>query len=254
MSYTFGAAHGVPHLPHLHSPHHKMQTAQHVRLGGRAELAARPTPAFSRQRPLVAPRVGRTAVLASAKRAEDGIKNVLLPGVSLSQWGWGCNRVHCPPSRSVSWVRVAVQTRDHGFRGAFVARCIPGPVRSVGESGQMSNSARTCRRAGLLHDHTYRPACTGSLGGQNQLPVLVPSRTAASDIAGMGRGGTWACSSSEVACSSHQSQLHQFQAVTHAVAPTGHQRPHTLRHATGLLPLRRSRLNTLACACVQHAS
>lgn len=57
-----------------------MQTAQQMRLGGRTELAARPTAAFARQRPLVAPRVGRTALLASAKRAEDS-KNVLLPGV-----------------------------------------------------------------------------------------------------------------------------------------------------------------------------
>jgi rhodanese-related sulfurtransferase len=56
-----------------------MQTAQQMRLGGRADLAARPTTAFARQRPLVAPRVGRTAVLASAKRTDDASQNVLLP-------------------------------------------------------------------------------------------------------------------------------------------------------------------------------
>lgn len=127
-----------------------MQTAQHVRLGGRAELAARPTPAFSRQRPLVAPRVGRTAVLAPAKRAEDGSKIVLLPGVSLSQWGWGCNRGRCLPSRSVSWVRVAVQTRDHSFRGAFCGTMHSGscPVgRRVNSDVKHSTDMPACRIA-----------------------------------------------------------------------------------------------------------
>lgn len=63
-----------------------MQTAQHMRLGGRTELAARPHGLIMRQRPLIAPRVGHKPVLASSKRAEETGMHLLLPGEPLDHW------------------------------------------------------------------------------------------------------------------------------------------------------------------------
>lgn len=57
-----------------------MQTAQHMRLGGRTELAPRPNGLVMRQRPVIAPRLAAKPVLASSKRAEETGMHVLMPG------------------------------------------------------------------------------------------------------------------------------------------------------------------------------
>lgn len=57
-----------------------MQTAQHMKLGGRTELAPRPNSLIVRQLPKSAARPGRMQVVAAGKRAEEANKHVLWPG------------------------------------------------------------------------------------------------------------------------------------------------------------------------------